>query len=730
MRPTRKVQAVVALAVAFLAIDAATAGQGPTYHSDWRSYTTSDGLPHASIRAIHVEGHDLWVGTDGGLARRERDGWRAWTASDGLPAAPISAIDVDSSTGDLWLGTWGGGLVRFTGGRFDRFTQFTSGLAGDLVLDVVVVDGVVWAATNAGISSFEPRAATWNLYLEARADESPYVATAFDLADDDLFAATWYGPLLRFDAPRAEWEPSGDRSRGGGSDRGPHPGGDGSVAVAPGGEAVWSTGAGILERRARDGRGRARRVAVPGGFVRCLAAKSDSEAWLGTGGGLRVLTDWKSETWVVYERGDGAGSSGLKLVRSGRVVGTRSLDAAPPGRRVRCLAFEEDYVWIGTAQGLARGSGRTAWKGDESGVGGATRAIEDETVPAGEARIGILSASIKPISRPGASAPWPENPVDRVAVGRAVARANERTERSGRSFALAENLDSFLGHGWVTRQDAFPVLRDRDDVSGVVAYLGPDARIDSALALRTEMPTVDIASTPQTTDAIENPWVFRCSNNDPRRHLWLMRRVFENSGIERPAAVRITGAVPSEQLESWLDGSRALGYPPVADVTIDPFAEDLTASFDAIRLSAADVIFVSAESEATAELLKKMRASGLHQPVVASDRIVGEEFAVLAGPEIGEVIALTRCPHFRVAGDLPPIDESAQRRRPAVARKRASPQAERSYEAAVHLLAAIELAGKDRDAVREKLEEMSQPGLAVWKDGAWKVSFPTEPGSR
>ena len=46
---------------------------------------------------------------------------RSWREKDGLPWRVITAIDVDKKTGDVWLGLFGGGLARFSGGRLRSF---------------------------------------------------------------------------------------------------------------------------------------------------------------------------------------------------------------------------------------------------------------------------------------------------------------------------------------------------------------------------------------------------------------------------------------------------------------------------------------------------------------------------------------------------------------------------------------------------------------------------------
>ena len=139
----------------------------PFVYQTWRTFTTRQGLPHESVRAIHIQGEKVWVGTEGGLALLDGGVWTTWTHLDEAEGAPpvICAIGIDSRTQDVCLGTWGEGLVRYSAGRFDRFDQKNSGLAGNLVFDLVVTRGRVWAATNGGVSSFDPVSGMWDLHL-------------------------------------------------------------------------------------------------------------------------------------------------------------------------------------------------------------------------------------------------------------------------------------------------------------------------------------------------------------------------------------------------------------------------------------------------------------------------------------------------------------------------------------------------------------------------------------
>jgi ligand-binding sensor domain-containing protein len=57
---------------------------------------------------------------------------------------------------DLWLGSTGGGLTRFSGGAWSKLTT-ADGLADNTVQHVLVApDGAVWAATDGGLSRYAP----------------------------------------------------------------------------------------------------------------------------------------------------------------------------------------------------------------------------------------------------------------------------------------------------------------------------------------------------------------------------------------------------------------------------------------------------------------------------------------------------------------------------------------------------------------------------------------------
>ena len=80
-----------------------------------RTYTQADGLPSASIRALHNDPRSgLWVATSSGVVRVTRDGFAPLAGSD-TALSQILAMGADRK-GNIWVGDLSAGLVRFRDG--------------------------------------------------------------------------------------------------------------------------------------------------------------------------------------------------------------------------------------------------------------------------------------------------------------------------------------------------------------------------------------------------------------------------------------------------------------------------------------------------------------------------------------------------------------------------------------------------------------------------------------
>ena len=130
----------------------------------------------------------VWFGTEGGVSMFDGKHWKSWTHKDGMGAPnednlPISlntglgtrsrhnlSVLVDGEPtynpnyvfcieaapdGEIWAGTWGGGVSRFDGKKWHNYTTH-DGLAGNIVFSMTRdKDGAWWFGTNKGVSRFD-----------------------------------------------------------------------------------------------------------------------------------------------------------------------------------------------------------------------------------------------------------------------------------------------------------------------------------------------------------------------------------------------------------------------------------------------------------------------------------------------------------------------------------------------------------------------------------------------
>jgi ligand-binding sensor domain-containing protein len=121
---------------------------------DGARFTIFDKRNTPEIRQNHIhtllEGRDdaLWIGTSGGLVRLQDGRFKLFTTEDGLSNDFVTALCEDRE-GNLWLGTFGGGLNCFSNGRFTQYTT-KDGLANEFVWTITEdIAGNLWLGTTA-----------------------------------------------------------------------------------------------------------------------------------------------------------------------------------------------------------------------------------------------------------------------------------------------------------------------------------------------------------------------------------------------------------------------------------------------------------------------------------------------------------------------------------------------------------------------------------------------------
>ena len=353
----------------FVAGPAAAATRLPYIYTDWEHFTVDNGLPNDHVFAVRVDGNRVWVGTEDGLVRIDKRTGKieSWKEADGLPWRVISGIDVSPKTGDLWVGLFGGGLARFSGGRFDHWHQLNSGLVNDVVYGVAVENDNIWAATTAGASRYNTVTGEWTIYTEKNAPMEEIWNYGVCYNDGRVHLGVWGSGVLVFDVATEQWDvhldPDGEMEIDLYRD-------DGIVHVITTGvsyidSVLWvSTYFGMCRYDGRHWRGYyAHETGLPSDFGNAVKGRSANEAWYATDKGIGVVTNFETDTWVTYTM-DPDTHEGIAVVRREQeVLQTVRSRRGIPHNYALCVEFDGADVWVGTSKGLAWGKGAGYYPG-------------------------------------------------------------------------------------------------------------------------------------------------------------------------------------------------------------------------------------------------------------------------------------------------------------------------------------------------------------------------------
>jgi ligand-binding sensor domain-containing protein len=342
----------------------------PYVYTKWKQFTVADGLPNDHIFAVKSDGPRLWVGTENGLALIDKKTGKVtkkWTEADGLPWRVVTGITVHPKTGDVWLALFGGGLARFSGGRFDHFHQLNSGLVNDVVYAVAVENDNIWAATTAGASRYNTVNGEWTVFNEKNAPMEEIWNYGVNYAAGKVRLAVWGSGVLEYDVAKDRWkdylDPDGEMEIDLYRD-------DGIIHVITTGvdyveDTMWvSTYFGVCRYDGRNWRGLYNMDSgLPSDFNNNVRARSAIEAWFATDKGIGVVADSKTNTWVTYTRDPKSSSGKAVISRDKSVLATVEMGLNLPHNYSIALDIDGNDVFIGTSKGVAWGIGEGYYPG-------------------------------------------------------------------------------------------------------------------------------------------------------------------------------------------------------------------------------------------------------------------------------------------------------------------------------------------------------------------------------
>ena len=165
----------------------------------WQSFGVLDGLPSLSVFDILQDREgNLWFGTwAGGVSRYDGEQFVTFTTEDGLANNEVWSI-LEDQEGNLWFATWGGGVSRYDGEQFVTFA-IEDGLANNEVWSILEDrEGNLWFGTEGGgVSRYDGEKFTTFTTEDGLANNQ--VWSILEDREGHLWFGTWGGGVNRYD---------------------------------------------------------------------------------------------------------------------------------------------------------------------------------------------------------------------------------------------------------------------------------------------------------------------------------------------------------------------------------------------------------------------------------------------------------------------------------------------------------------------------------------------------
>ena len=129
----------------------------------WASVSADEGLQSASVYAIWIDSQNtIWIGSETGAAHRnpETRTWERFPTNDQRGTPTRVQVLAGDASGSIWAGTDGGGARKFIDGGLAtlEFSTNTEDFKTDLIRDVAIdQDGSLWFGTPNGVVRYQER---------------------------------------------------------------------------------------------------------------------------------------------------------------------------------------------------------------------------------------------------------------------------------------------------------------------------------------------------------------------------------------------------------------------------------------------------------------------------------------------------------------------------------------------------------------------------------------------
>ena len=235
---------------------------------------------------------------------------------------------------------------------------------------------------------------------------------------------------------------------------------------------------------------------------------------------------------------------------------------------------------------------------------------------------------------------------------------------------------------------------------------GANTHIAIRVALKTELPMMNVADTDPTLVETKIPWIFRNIADDRQMAYTIAYHAYKERRFRRVAILRADNRYGRFGVGEFRAASVRLRHPAPMEINYEiaysHLNPEFTAQVDRLRRIAPDAVVLWADAEAGGNLVKRIREAGLEMPVFACDRVLDPRFLQIAGAAAEGVIAAAP---FNPQADIPGLAGFRERYE---ARFEEDPTiyAAHAYDGAWMVLRAIRKAGLNRYRIRDALAEM------------------------
>lgn len=233
---------------------------------------------------------------------------------------------------------------------------------------------------------------------------------------------------------------------------------------------------------------------------------------------------------------------------------------------------------------------------------------------------------------------------------------------------------------------------------------GANSHIAIRVALKIEIPMMNTGDTDPTFTETAIPWVFRCISDDRQMCYLLADYVFKTLKLTRVAALRANNRYGRIGIDEFRDAATRSGHPFLAELNYPVGDTDFTPQLRRIKALNPEVVITYGDALESALLLKQMRAMGMNQWFIGSDRIVSPEFIKIAGTNAGKVAA--GYPYNPESSDPAYLEFKRLFKK----RYGEAPEtyAAHAYDGMSMVIAAIKKAGLNRAKIRDELANMKR----------------------